>query len=468
MVTCPSQPAWLVTTPGTSSFAVAEAPQTRWLPNLLSRHLKKTKKAADDVPEKCILESRCTVRTGDMAHFRHWSDITQAELVQVTDCQQLPSVDSCYSCFHLEVDVTSTAIEHAVNGSQGNALSVYASNPVGRVAQFIETMELNADESVSIEKLVSPSRDGTGMFTTVNKLFTYYLDIFGQPSQSFFRKLVPYAHDSSERVVISQLTARRKTEGLQTRQADVPTFADYLSEFKSLTIPVDHFVELIPPIKQRVYPICSSSDHHPGKCQLLVTSDDFPVMHGMTNGGVHSSLRTITLPGTCFIACSTYSVMQMPQDKTVHVFMAGFGIGLAPFRAFIEQRKFEKTQGHKVGAMTLFLVGHCPNDRFPYRDDFEQFEAEGLVKCYYSSHGGQKWNSFHQMFEEEDVMWKELGSASSHGCFFLSGPGALRAEKDAIAALLAIFETKGGMSCSEALETIERLRSTGRYVAQVR
>merc|ERR1712190_520025 len=95
-----------------------------------------------------------------------------------------------------------------------------------------------------------------------------------------------------EKVKIAELTLDRKTEEFQHRQACAQTFADYLTEFKSLKIPVDKYFELIPTIKQRVYSICSSSDYRPGKCQLLVVREDWQAKDGNTKFGLCSSFLT--------------------------------------------------------------------------------------------------------------------------------------------------------------------------------
>merc|ERR1712048_1290393 len=141
-------------------------------------------------------------------------------------------------------------------------------------------------------------------------------------------------------------------------------------------IPIDKYVDLIPTIKQRVYSICSSSDYRPGKCQLLVVREDWQAKGEGTKWkawpkksdpeskhedpvgtayGMCSSFLSFCRPGMYVIAHSTHSVMQMPDDKMAHIFMAGLGTGLAPFRAYIEQRKWQKSKGHKVGPMALFL-----------------------------------------------------------------------------------------------------------------
>ncbi|CAE8591538.1 unnamed protein product [Polarella glacialis] len=394
-------------------------------------------------------------------------DVAEGELIRVTDWKLLTPPDYDRTGFHVEVDVRGTNMEKLVNGSQGKALSVYSTNDAEKVTEFLKQMNLDPDAIVSVEEIAPQSEEGMVVLTTVYKLFTQYLDLFGKPTRDFLKKLFPFAVDVMEKVAIAELTLDRKAEEFQDRQAKATTFADYLVEFKSLNIPFDKYSELIPTIKQRVYSICSSSDYRPGRCQLLVVREDWQAKGGETKFGLCSSFLTFIRPGTVCVAHSTHSVMEMPENKAAHVFMAGLGTGLAPFRAFVEQRKFEKTGGHKVGPLTLFFGGRHAKAEYYYRDEFEAYEAEGLVKMCNAWSRDQKEKVYvqHKITEEAEHIWRELGREGSTGYFFLCG--SKQPEKDVFAALLKIFETKGGMTPEQAAKKMDQLQAAGRYVTEV-
>jgi len=301
----------------------------------------------------------------------------------------------------------------------------------------------------------------------VEKMFTQYLDLFGKPTREFMKKLVPYAVDIQDKVKIAEFTLDRKTEEFQHRQALAYTFADYILEFKSLKIPVDKYFDLLPTIKQRVYSICSSTDYRPGKCQLLVVQEDWQAKDGTTKFGLCSTFLANIRSGNYCIGHSTHSVMQLPKDTSVPIFMAGLGTGLAPFRAFVEQRKFQKNQGRSVGPMTLFFGGRHERAEYYYKDEFEAYQAEGLVKCCnaWSRDQAKKVYVQHKITEEADSIWEHLGRPNSRGCFFLCG--SKQPEKDVFAAIIAIFKNKGGMSDVQAQKKMESLQAEGRYVTEV-
>merc|ERR1719464_1371403 len=136
-------------------------------------------------------------------------------------------------------------------------------------------------------------------------------------------------------------------------------------------------------------------------------AEDWEAKGGETKFGLCSSFLTFLQPGRYCLGHSTHSVMKIPEDKTVHIFMAGLGTGLAPFRAFVEQRKFQKNKGAKVGPMTLFFGGRYSKQEYYYRDEFDAYEKEGLVKCcnaWSRDTPGKKVYVQHKIKEEEDAI----------------------------------------------------------------
>jgi len=394
-------------------------------------------------------------------------DVEEGELLKVTDWKRLTPDNYDRTCFHIEVDIAGTKMEDGANGSHGKALSVYAANDQEKVSEFLSCMGLDPRAVVSVSEIAAPV-DGAIALTTVEKLFTQYLDIFGKPTREFLKHLSAHAQDIVEKVALAELTLERKREEFMERQGRGATYADYFLEFPSLRIePVEKFIELVPTIKQRVYSICSSSDYRPGKCQLLVVREDWRTTDGQTKFGLCSSFLTFMRPGSYLVGHPTHSVMHMPEDKNAHIFMAGLGTGLAPFRAFVEQRRYEKSCGIEVGPMTLFFGGRHAKAEYYYRDEFEAHEADGLVKCCNAWSRDQKEKVYvqHKIAEEAESIWAKLGQENSTGYFFLCG--SKQPEKDVYAALLSIFKAKGGMSGQQAQARMDALQASGRYVTEV-
>jgi len=146
-------------------------------------------------------------------------DVGEGVLLKVTDWRLLTPEDYDRTCFHVECDIKGTSIENLCNGADGKALSVYATNDSKKVAEFMTAMGINPLAVVSVEELAPQNEDGMVVLTTMEKLFTQYLDIFGKPTREFLKKLFPYAKDIQEKVQIAELTLDRKMTEFQDRPA---------------------------------------------------------------------------------------------------------------------------------------------------------------------------------------------------------------------------------------------------------
>jgi len=198
-----------------------------------------------------------------------------------------------------------------------------------------------------------------------------------------------------------------------------------------------------------------------------LAAKDWQAKGDVTKFGLCSSFMTFLRPGDFCVGHSTHSVMKIPDDKMAHIFMAGLGAGLAPFRAFVEERKSQKSQGHKIGPSTLFFGGRYSKTEYYYRDEFEAYEKDGIVKCCnaWSRDTAKKVYVQHKIKEEEDDIWEQLGKPGSKGFFFLCG--SKQPEKDVYKTLVGIMQSKGNMTEIQAQKKMEELQVAGRYVTEV-
>ena len=104
-------------------------------------------------------------------------DVGEGVLLPVTDWKLLTPEDYDRTCFHIEVDIAGTSIEHACNGADGKALSVYATNDAQKVTEFMEkTITLHFQKFVSVFGLLDAPLEfnqlASGWFNVKRHLFT--------------------------------------------------------------------------------------------------------------------------------------------------------------------------------------------------------------------------------------------------------------------------------------------------------
>ncbi|EEY53746.1 flavodoxin-like protein [Phytophthora infestans T30-4] len=158
--------------------------------------------------------------------------------------------------------------------------------------------------------------------------------------------------------------------------------------------------------------------------------------------------------------------MKLPANPQDPIVMAGLGTGMAPFRAFIQERAFLRSQGVKVGPVALYFGSRHKAKEYLYGDELDAFEADGLVtylRCAFSRDQEHKVYIQDKIAEDKEILADLLLRQNGH--FYLCGPTWPVA--DVREALVSSFTQVGGLDCRQANATIERMREEGRYVLEV-
>jgi len=159
--------------------------------------------------------------------------------------------------------------------------------------------------------------------------------------------------------------------------------------------------------------------------------------------------------------------MHLPEDPLAPVFMAGLGTGMAPFRAFIEERCARAAAGEPAGPMTLYFGARHRAQEYLYGEELEAAAATGLLtlRLAFSRDTQRKVYIQHLMEEDGGALWEQLAGGKQRGAFYLCGP--TWPEADVEAAISGAFQAKGGLSKEQASNLIRDMKSEKRYVLEV-
>ena len=149
----------------------------------------------------------------------------------------------------------------------------------------------------------------------------------------------------------------------------------------------------------------------------------------------------------------------MPEDLNTPLIMIGPGTGIAPFRAFLQERQALGAKGKNW----LFFGAQREKCDYAYREDFHQMKQDGILTrmdCAFSRDQTHKIYVQHRMLENAAEIWKWIDSDGAQ--FFVCGD-ARRMAKDVDAALRKIVQEQGGKSVEEANAYVEQLKSDKRY-----
>ena len=290
----------------------------------------------------------------------------------------------------------------------------------------------------------------------------------GRPSKRFYQALAdhPTASDN-HREKLLYIISKDGQDEFKRRTEDTVTFADLLREFDSSRPSVLELIDLIPAIKPRHYSISSSMKMFPNSVHLLVVLVDWK---RNSNGELRIGQCTNYLSNLSANSLVTVtikpSVMTLPPRSEQPVIMSGLGTGMAPFRAFIQERAMEKREGKKVGPMVLYFGSRYRGMEYLYGEELEAYHLEGVLsrlQLAFSRDQKKKVYIQHKIKEDKNLMWKYLQEEEGH--FYLCGPTWPAGDvKDAI---IDGFTTAGHLSEKEANNALNKMKEHEKYVLEV-
>lgn len=378
-----------------------------------------------------------------------------SSVVRVSKMQRLTPSDYSRNVFHLEFDITGTKLTYEI----GEALAVYGRNSHESVMAFIEFFGCDAN---ALYRLKS-ANDASCEVMTIYQLFSQVLDLFGRPSKKFYDAVRNFATDEKEK---ETLTAILEAKDLyKARVAECVTFVDVLQEFRSIQISLDELVKIVPNIKPRHYSIASSRKMHPTSVHLLVVLHDWTTPSGRHCIGQCSRFLSILQPGDQIAVSVCSSVMKLPKSMMDPIIMAGLGTGMAPFRAFLQEKAYLKSLGYRVGPIALYFGSRHRAKEYLYGDELDRYEAEGLItylKCAFSRDQEYKIYIQDRIREDKEILHDLLVNKNGH--FYMCGPTWPVADvRSALEEAFALAD----LSASEIAARFEHMKATGRYVLEV-
>jgi len=237
----------------------------------------------------------------------------------------------------------------------------------------------------------------------------------------------------------------------------------FLAELPTLGISA---IDLIAPLKKiqpRLYSISSSPKAHPGEVHLTVGIVRYE-LNGHVRKGACSTFLAERVNDSSMVPVFIHKspAFRLPSDLSKPVIMVGPGTGIAPFRAFLEERKATAATGKNW----LFFGDQRESTDFLYREELLEMKELGVLThlhLAFSRDQEEKVYVQNRMLEHADELWAWL----QEGAFFYVCGDAKRMAKDVDAALHQIIEIEGGMSVEQAADFVKELKTDKRYLRDV-
>jgi sulfite reductase (NADPH) flavoprotein alpha-component len=344
---------------------------------------------------------------------------------------------------HFEIDLTGWGLSYEV----GDSMTVWATNDPALVDEILKAICASGDEKVK-----SPKGE-----TTLREALLRDCRIT-QTTPKFLKMI---AERASAAPLITELLDPERKEDLDRYLWGMEVI-DFLLEHPSIKISAQDFVDVLAKLQPRLYSIASSLKAHPDQVHFTIDVVKY-TSHGRQRKGVCSSFLAERADNVPIPVFPNVSKFRLPEDTNTPIIMVGPGTGVAPFRAYLEERRAAGAKGKNW----LFFGSQKAACNYFYREEFDAMQKDGFLTrldLAWSRDQEKKVYVQDRMMENAAEIWKWLDGEGAH--FFVCGD-ARRMAKDVDAALRKIVAEHGGKDPDAANEYVEKLKSDKRYKRDV-
>ena len=356
------------------------------------------------------------------------------------ESQKITGRDSVKDIRHIEISLENSGIQYR----PGDALGVWFKNDINLVGELTTLLGLQGDTSVNWS-----GDDYNFNDALINKLE------LTQSYPTFVTKYAKYANNIELNALLDDKSVLR--EYLSQRQ-----IIDVVRQYPA-KLNAQEFVDTLRMITPRLYSIASSQAEVEDEVHLTVALVEYDA-HGYAHQGGASSFLSTRLDegGEVNVFVEKNDNFRLPDDGNTPVIMIGPGTGIAPFRAFMQQREAEEASGENW----LFFGNPNYTQDFLYQTEWQRFVKDGVlnkVSLAFSRDQEQKVYVQHRMLEQgaEIYQWLEQGAH-----IYVCGD-ANHMAKDVQDALVQIVIAHGAKSDEQAEQYISDLRRAKRYQKDV-
>jgi sulfite reductase (NADPH) flavoprotein alpha-component len=340
-------------------------------------------------------------------------------------------------------DIAKTGLSYDV----GDALGVHAANCSETVSAIIDCLG------------AKPHDDVTGPDGAMHSLYDALIQAcdIGKPSDEAIEVLASRAvnHQESQRL-------QALAEGYPGAGPENADLLELLQTFPSARPPVQELIAALSVLQPRLYSISSSLKAAPGAVHLTVAAVRYKLRDRARKGVASTFLADRLAAGdTVPVFVQKSHGFRIPKDNNAPMIMIGPGTGVAPFRAFLQERRMLGAKGRNW----LFFGDQHRKSDFLYEEEITGFRHDGLLTeldLAFSRDQTERIYVQQRMRERAKELWAWIEQGA-----YIYICGSVAMGKDVYASLTAIIARQGGMSSGAAKAYLAKLAKEDRYVLDV-
>jgi sulfite reductase (NADPH) flavoprotein alpha-component len=365
---------------------------------------------------------------------------------RVLEVRSLNGTGSAKDTRLISIDLTGSGLTYEA----GDALGVYPENNHDLVEEILAMLGATGFEPVvTPESRIVPARIALQMGYDISR-----------PSDDLLLLLSETAHDESEAARLKELVEDDKDNWLDHRDV-----FDVLRAFPSCNASLAEIVASLSSLQPRLYSIASSQKENPTQVHLTVGIVRWHANERQRHGVASTFLadRTLLSPGTqVSVFVHPSPGFRLPENGNTPIIMVGPGTGIAPFRAFLQERRATEAKGPSW----LFFGDQKASCDYLYEDELAQHLADGSLSrldLAFSRDQDEKIYVQTKMLQQGKDIWQWLEEGAH---FYICGD-AKRMAKDVDAALHQIAREQGNLDEAGAKNYIQSLVKSRRYQRDV-
>ncbi|GGW66868.1 assimilatory sulfite reductase (NADPH) flavoprotein subunit [Alishewanella tabrizica] len=354
--------------------------------------------------------------------------------------QKITGRDSTKDVRHIEISLAGSGLTY----QPGDALGVYFSNDPALVRELLLLTGIAGDTPVEL----------ADQKFTVTQALTDELEL----TQSYPAFVDKYAKASNNATLLSLLADK---VALRAYLAD-RQIIDIVREHPAL-ISAQQLIDALRKQQPRLYSIASSQAEVEDEVHLTVGVVRYEAFGKPHLGGASGFLaERLTEGGSIKVFVESNNNFRLPENDDTPVLMIGPGTGIAPFRAFLQERDARAASGKN---WLFFGNPHFTQD-FLYQVELQNYLKQGLLTkldVAFSRDTAEKVYVQHKLLKQAAEVWQWLEQGAH---LYICGDGA-RMAKDVHQALLTIIQQQGGKDEKAAQQYLDQLRIAKRYQKDV-
>ncbi|ELR4457083.1 NADPH-dependent assimilatory sulfite reductase flavoprotein subunit [Salmonella enterica] len=341
---------------------------------------------------------------------------------------------------HIEIDLGDSGLRY----QPGDALGVWYQNDPALVKELVELLWLKGDESVTVDGKALPLAEALEWHFELTVNTANIVENYATLTRS--EPLLPLVDDKAQ---------------LQHYAATTPIVD--MVRFSPAQLDAQALIDLLRPLTPRLYSIASAQAEVESEVHITVGVVRYDIEGRARAGGASSFLADrVEEEGEVRVFIEHNDNFRLPANPQTPVIMIGPGTGIAPFRAFMQQRAADGAEGKNW----LFFGNPHFTEDFLYQVEWQRYVKEGLlsrIDLAWSRDQKEKIYVQDKLREQGAELWRWINDGAH---IYVCGD-ARRMAADVEKALLEVIAEFGGMDLESADEYLSELRVERRYQRDV-